>query len=279
MLSYQHGYHAGNFADVHKHIALVLLLRCLQQKPAPLCYVDCHAGRGKYDLRGEQARKTREADAGILRLFSASGAPDAARDYLDLVGSFNRDAALRCYPGSAALAQALLREQDRAILLELHPQEHRALKQTIGKDRRIGVHARDCYEGLPALVPPAIRRGLVLLDPSYEIKSEFEDVVTLLDKALHRWSTAVYLLWYPLLAGARERGLLNALRKRAPPSMLNSEWRIEAKSEGLRGSGLIVINTPWQFESPFGDALAFVQSVLQPPGPGDHRLRWLDPGS
>jgi 23S rRNA (adenine2030-N6)-methyltransferase len=276
MLSYQHGYHAGNIADVHKHIGLVLLLRCLQQKSAPLCYVDCHAGRGTYDLRGEQARKTREADTGILRLVSAGDAPDAVRDYLDLVASFNRENDLRCYPGSAALAQTLLREQDRAILLELHPQEHRALKHSIGRDPRIGVHARDCYEGLPALLPPAIRRGLVLLDPSYEIKSEFEDVVTLLDTALHRWSNAVYLLWYPLLAGARERALLNALRKRTPPRMLNSEWRIEAKSEGLRGSGLVIINTPWQFEAPFRAALAFVQSVLQP-GSGDHSLRWLTP--
>jgi 23S rRNA (adenine2030-N6)-methyltransferase len=134
--------------------------------------VDCHAGRGVYDLRGEQARKTREAESGILRLVSPSAAPDAVRDYLDLVGSFNRNADLHTYPGSAALARAVLREQDRAILLELHPQEHSALKRYIGKDRRIGVHARDCYEGLPALVPPAIKRGLVLIDPSYEVKSE-----------------------------------------------------------------------------------------------------------
>lgn len=277
MLSYQHSYHAGNFADVHKHIGLVLSLRCLQQKVAPLCYVDCHAGRGIYDLRGEQARKSREADAGILRLASATGSPDAVRDYLDLVATFNRDAALHYYSGSAALAQAVLRAQDRAIMLELHPQEYPALKQFIGADIRIGLHARDCYEGLPALLPPAIKRGLVLIDPSYEVKSEFENVVTLLCKALHRWSNAVYLLWYPLLPAGRHAALLHKLGARAPAKMLNSEIRINANAEGLQGSGLIIINTPWQLEAQLDSALEFVVGILQPAGLGSHSLRWLTP--
>jgi len=277
MLSYQHSYHAGNFADVHKHIGLVLLLRCLQQKVAPLCYVDCHAGRGIYDLQGEQARKSREADAGILRLASAEGSTDAVRDYLDLVLTFNRNAALHCYPGSAALAQAVLRPQDRAILLELHPQEYPALRQFIGTDTRLSLHARDCYEGLPALLPPTIKRGLVLIDPSYEVKSEFEDIVSLLGKALGRWPNAVYLLWYPLLAAARHEVLLSKLGDRAPAKMLKSELRINANAKGLRGSGLIIINTPWQFEPKLDSALEFVLGTLQPPGFGSHVLRWLTP--
>lgn len=205
MLSYQHGYHAGNAADVHKHIALVLLLARLQQKAAPLCYVDTHAGRGIYDLTSPEAQKTREAESGILRLARAVAAdsaptsmrastsssdstsssastsssvsdsvpasvPPAVSEYLKLVRSFNVGSTLRHYPGSAALARAGLRDGDRAILLERHPQEVAALKRALARDGRISVHARDCYEGLPALLPPPIRRGLVLVDPSYEIK-------------------------------------------------------------------------------------------------------------
>jgi len=275
VLSYLHSYHAGNFADVHKHLALVLLLRRLQEKDTPLCYVDSHAGRGLYDLAGAEAQKTREADAGILRLCAAPNPPDTVRDYLDLVASFNDGDAVRNYPGSAALAQGMLREQDRAMLLELHPREFPALGRFIGRDRRIAIHARDCYEGLPALVPPAIRRGLVLIDPSYEIKREYNEAGTLLCKTLDRWGNAVYLLWYPLLAAGRHRFLLNELAKCSPPRMLCSELKIDSGTDALLGSGLVIVNTPWQFETRLRDAMAFVRHVLDPSGKAGHTLRWM----
>lgn len=275
MLSYQHSYHAGNFADVHKHLALLLLLRCLQRKESPLCYIDSHAGRGLYDLAGVEARKTCDAETGILRLLGVTDAPEAVRDYLDLVASFNRDASLRFYPGSAALAQAVLREQDRAILLELHRQEYAVLRDLMIGDRRIATHARDCYEGLPALLPPAIRRGVVLIDPSYEVKSEYEDIVKLLDRAIRRWPNGVYALWYPILASSAHERLLDALGERTFPKMLSSEICISGKAEGLEGSGLIIINTPWQFDERLADALEYVIQRLRPAGQISQALRWL----
>ena len=277
MLSYLHSYHAGNFADVHKHIALLVLLRRLQEKDKPICYVDSHAGRGIYDLCGDEARTTGEAGGGILRLQAASDPPGPVRDYLALVASFNEGASASLYPGSAALAQAALREQDRAILMELHPAEQAALRRFCGSDRRIAVHCRDCLEGLPAVLPPVIRRGLVLVDPSYEVKSEYGEVAELLYRALDRWPTGVFLLWYPLLAAGRHRHLLDRLADRAPPRMLQSELLLDAGAAGLQGSGLIVINTPWQADRHLDDAMAFVGRALGTAGKYKLTLAWLTP--
>jgi 23S rRNA (adenine2030-N6)-methyltransferase len=267
MLSYQHAYHAGNPADVHKHLALVLLLRQLQQKESAFCFVDTHAGRGRYDLEGDEARKTGEAVSGIQRLAAAAAAiqadpPSAVSDYLEVVQSGNPGGRLRYYPGSAALAQSLLREQDRAILLELHPQEVAALKASMRGDRRLSVHARSCYEGLPALLPPPIRRGLVLIDPSYEIKTEFTDVVQLLGKALGRWGNAIVMLWYPMLAEARHRQLRRLIEAMQLPKLLFDEFCFAPGGVGLQGSGLAIVNPPWKFATEFSTAMRFVAQAL-----------------
>jgi len=275
VLSYLHSFHAGNFADVHKHIALVILLRRLQEKDSPLCYIDSHAGRGIYDLQGEEARTTGEAEGGIRRLQAASDPPGPVRDYLELVASFNEGASTSVYPGSAALARAALRDRDRAILLELHPGEYPALKRFVGPDRRVAVHARDCYEGLPALVPPPIRRGLVLVDPSYEVKHEYRDVAELVCRVVERWATGIILLWYPLLAAGRHRYLLDRLAERALPRMLQSELQMESGAGRLLGSGLVVVNTPWRVDARLGDAMAFVCRALDPGRFDSHTLRWL----
>lgn len=277
MLSYQHAYHAGNAADCHKHLALVLLLRRLQQKETPLCYVDSHAGRGLYDLESPEARKTGEAAGGILRLAEAEDPPGVVRDYLDLVRAHNGPGELRYYPGSAVLAQQLLRDDDRAILLELHPQELRALKVTIGRDPRVSVHERDCLEGLPALLPPRapIRRGLVLIDPSYEVKDEYETVVSLLGRALERFGTGVFQLWYPLLAEERHLRLLRLLEELAPPKTLISEYRFDDKLIGLQGSGLAIVNAPWQIDESLGRAMQYVAASLDAGPTSRHAQRWL----
>lgn len=277
MLSYQHAYHAGNAADCHKHLALVLLLKRLQQKATPICYVDSHAGRGVYDLASAEAKKTNDAAGGILRLAAADDPPDTVRDYLDLVRSNNAVGELRYYPGSAALAQQLLRDDDRAILLELHPQELRALKTSIGRDRRISVHERDCQEGLSALLPPPapIRRGLVLIDPSYEVRDEYETTVSLVDRVLERFATGVTLLWYPLLAEERHLRLLRLLEDLAPPKTLISEYRFGDKAIGLQGSGLAIVNAPWQVDEALGRAMQYVVAALEDGRKGRHEQRWL----
>jgi 23S rRNA (adenine2030-N6)-methyltransferase len=235
LLSYQHGYHAGNAADVHKHLTLVLLLQKLRAKDAAFCFVDAHAGRGLYDLDSEAARKTGEAAHGILKLVAATDPPASVCDYLDLVAGHNRPGSHRFYPGSALLAQALLREQDRALLLELHPQEVLALKEAMARDRRVSVHKRDCFEGLPALLPPRIRRGLVLLDPSYEIRSEYETVIDLLEQSLSRWSNGIYLLWYPL---PRRRQRLHAARPHAQHPQRRQARRQHRRLPGVHDPAL-----------------------------------------
>jgi 23S rRNA (adenine2030-N6)-methyltransferase len=267
MLSYQHAYHAGNAADVHKHLALVMLLRRLQRKSTPIAVVDSHAGRGVYDLASAEARKTAEAANGILRVATLPDRPAALDDYLALVGRFNPGGGIRHYPGSAALAQALLREQDRAIFLELHPQEVRSLKIAVGRDRRVAIHERDAYEGLPALLPPPVRRGLVVVDPSYEVRTEFDDIGRLLGTALDRWANGIYLVWYPLLPDERHRSLLRRLAALAPPRTLIDEYRFSKAAVGLNGSGLAIVNAPWQFDSEFATA-------MRPLG-GSREQHWL----
>lgn len=269
MLSYQHAYHAGNAADVHKHLALVMLLGRLRQKEKPFCFIDTHAGRGIYDLESAEARKTRDAETGVRRLAAADIASGPIGDYLAIVSACNPDGRMRYYPGSAAIARAMLRANDRAILLELHPQESSALSRFIGADPRIGLHVRDCYEGLPALLPPAIRRGLVLLDPSYEIKAEYENIVGLLGQALRRWATGIFLLWYPLLPEKRDRILLKHLGRLSPPKTLVSEYRFGAGATGLQGSGLVVVNAPWQFDVELVAAMQHLAGAL---GSGTHSV-------
>ncbi|MDH5750451.1 MAG: 23S rRNA (adenine(2030)-N(6))-methyltransferase RlmJ, partial [Rhodospirillales bacterium] len=165
MLSYQHGYHAGGFADVHKHTALVLLLAHLLRKPAPFCVIDSHAGRGLYDLAGNQAGRTGEWQAGIGRLFDSEVTSDGLRRYLDVIADFNKGDGLTTYPGSPAISVRLMRGIDRLVLIEAHSTEHAALNDSFRHDRRVHIHKRDGFEALPALVPPVERRGLVLIDP------------------------------------------------------------------------------------------------------------------
>jgi len=269
MLSYQHAYHAGNAADVHKHLALVMLLRRLKQKEKPFSFIDTHAGRGLYDLESAEAQKTREAETGVLRLTLTDDAPQPVRDYLAILSARNREGPIRFYPGSAAIAHAMLRDDDRAILLELHPQESAALRQFLASDSRFSLHVRDCYEALPALLPPPIRRGLVLIDPSYEMKVEYEDIVRLLGRALRRWANGIYLLWYPLLPEARDRLLLRQIERLAPPKTLISEYSFSASDGGLQGSGLVIVNSPWQFDKELATAM---QHIIDALGFGAHSV-------
>lgn len=285
MLSYQHAFHAGNAADVHKHIALVSLLRRLQRKEAPFCYVDSHAGRGVYDLEGEEARKTGEAGSGIQRLVAQLDCagfgepPVPVRDYVDLVMQINQADSLRFYPGSAAFARALLREQDRAILLELHPQELRQLRRSMRGDRRVAIHARDCYEGLPGLLPPPIRRGLVLIDPSYEVREEYENVIRLLGKSIARWPQGVFAVWYPLLPDRRQQSFLRRLDKLGTPDTLISEFRFRESPVGLIGSGLAIVNAPWQFDDNLASAMRFVARALGAERAGCYEQRGIGQSS
>ncbi len=271
MLSYRHAFHAGNFADVHKHVALVSLLRHLQRKPRGYCYVDTHAGAGRYALRSGEGPGT-EWREGIGRLRSvaagdAGEVPAEVADYLALVAGAGegRD---DVYPGSPWLAAAIARPQDCAILIELHPAESPALKRLFRGDRKVAVHApRDADEAIGALLPPAATpRGLVLMDPSYEQAAEYSLTAARVERVHRRWSTATVAVWYPLLGGPRQgrhRALLEALAKVALGEAFRHELEVHPPGRtGLRGSGLWVLNPPWAFRQCWPEVDAWLQQAL-----------------
>ncbi|MEQ8709428.1 MAG: 23S rRNA (adenine(2030)-N(6))-methyltransferase RlmJ [Rhodospirillales bacterium] len=260
MLSYQHIYHAGCLADVHKHAALAVLLARLTEKPKPLTYMETHAGRGAYDLMAPEALKTGEAKAGILRLLTSGSVP-AAHPYLRAIHATRTRLGDDWYPGSPVIARSLLRHDDALHLMELHPQEHAALKRMMARDGA-QIHKRDGYEGVLAISPPAARRGLVLIDPSYEIKSEYDQVSDFI-LALHRkWAEATILLWYPVLGQGFHRPVVRRLEAAGLPDFWYREisFRTDDSETGMRGSGLLMINTPYGVEP----ALTGAEAILAP---------------
>ncbi|MEO0425093.1 MAG: 23S rRNA (adenine(2030)-N(6))-methyltransferase RlmJ [Pseudomonadota bacterium] len=278
MLSYRHAFHAGNLADVHKHAALVAMLTLLQRKARGYCYVDTHAGAGRYPLEGEGATEWQQ---GIARIQAqAEHAPAALAPYLTCVQATGEGQ----YPGSPWLASHLAREQDSAILFEMHPQDGKALKASFKGDRQVAVHApRDAREGLPALLPPATPRGLVLIDPSYERLDEYAEAVQLLLVARERWATATVAVWYPLLGGPRagrhDALLQGVLSRSVPGPILRSELQVgDPARTGLIGSGLLIANPPWPFAEQWPAVDAWLAQTLGDPVTGGRTEDdWLVP--
>ena len=243
MLSYQHGYHAGNFADVHKHSILTLVLNYLRRKPKPFTVFDVYAGRGLYGLDTTQAQKTGEAEQGILKLADTPW-PALLGDYRQALRAVNAQDSLRYYPGSPMISHSLTREATDLVLCELHPQEFLALQQTFAGKGRMHLHRRDALEAMRALLPPSSRRGLVLIDPSYERAEDYTAVGDAVAGAMHKWPTGVYMLWYPLMADGRHQGLLRRLEQSERP-WLRSELQVRRPGVGMHGSGLLLFNPPY----------------------------------
>ena len=268
MLSYRHAFHAGSFADVLKHAVLVHVLRHAVLKPKPVYYLDTHAGAGSYDLTSAMAAKTGEWRAGIAPVMAATDPPELPRSLLELVAAANPQGELRAYPGSPALARAVLRPQDRIELVELHGTDHGLLEAWSGGGalvRRV--------DGLAALVhrlPPPERRGVVLIDPSYEIKTDYEDVVAALARAHRRFATGAFLLWYPVIDRARTEALLADLRATGIPRQLRLEIcaRPDAAGRGMTGAGMLVVNPPWTLADAAMLGLPWLARVL------DAQNRW-----
>lgn len=242
MLSYLHRYHAGNFADVHKHLLLSRVLCALNRKPAPYCVIDTHAGEGVYDLRTEEAVKGGEAADGVERFLGLGDVPPLARDYRDALG-------VGSYPGSPALARRLMRDTDRLVAVELHPATYETLKAAMRGDARVHLHRRDAMEALVALVPPPEKRGVAVIDPAYEVKDEYRSVPAAVAKAHARWRGGVYFIWYPLLPEMRHEMLLESLEDAGFAEVVVSEWHRRApdSGRGLYGSGVAVVNPPFRF--------------------------------
>lgn len=282
-MNYRHAFHAGNFADVLKHIVLSRIILYLREKPAALRVIDTHAGAGLYDLTGAEASRTGEFHHGIERLINARLPPDV-RDllapYLDAVATHNPPGRLVAYPGSPVLALGLLRLQDRLIACELEPKATAALAQHLRGDRRAKAVAIDGWTALTAYVPPKERRGVVIIDPPYEQPNEFSRLFHGLEAAHRKWPTGSYLLWYPI----KDRSQPDALAKRLTRSGIAKILRIEldlapAQNNphdlGLRGSGLIVVNPPWMLERELTIILPALASVLSADQTNNWRLDWL----
>lgn len=263
-MNYRHRYHAGNAADVFKHFVLCEILAALQEKPTPFCVLDSHAGAGRYCLQAPG-----EFEFGIARARAARATLPTAAHYfagLDAACATQRDCA-GCYPGSPLLVQHFLRPQDRAVFLELHPEEHAALKQAIGADARIAVHRTDAWQGLKAFIPPAENRGLVLIDPPYERRDEFAQIEIALTYALRHWRNGIYMVWYPIKTARAVAPLHRAL------GALCAQHRVEAHAaelltlpldveNRLNGSGLVLINAPWKLPTTLNEALPALARVL-----------------
>ncbi|HNQ04345.1 MAG TPA: 23S rRNA (adenine(2030)-N(6))-methyltransferase RlmJ [Thiobacillaceae bacterium] len=265
MLSYRHAFHAGNHADVLKHCVLICLLRHLARKDKPFWVIDTHAGAGAYALDAGFASQNMEWAAGIGRLWGRTDLPMELADYVQQVRAINPDGHLRHYPGSPYLAWRLLRPQDRLRLFELHPTDAELLAQNLREAGRQALLSRDDgFAGLKALLPPAPRRGVVLLDPPYEDKRDYIRAAETLKDSLKRFATGVYALWYPLLARTEAQRLSERLRA-LPASWLEVTLHVDRPPRdgfGMYGSGLFIINPPWSVQDSLHACLPVLQAAL-----------------
>ena len=276
-MNYRHAYHAGNFADVHKHAILTLLLAHLRRKETPFHVLDTHAGIGRYDLFGEQAGKTGEYQDGIRKLMTPPLDHPLLTPYLDLVRAENSDDAVHFYPGSPCLIRASLRDGDRMTLVELHPEDAETLRGLFRRDGSVTIREEDAYQALKACLPPKERRGLVLIDPPYEVTDEFQRLIKGLNDALKRWPTGIYALWYPIKSEAECKRFTDELINFGKPCLTSELMRYETDDETrLNGSGLALINPPWQLDEQLEVLLPLLHKRLG--CRGKTHLRWLNRG-
>jgi len=276
-MNYEHAYHAGNFSDVIKHVLLSTLVQFFTKKETAFCYIDTHAGAGIYDLEAVQAKKTEEYILGIEKIIQQPDPPPLVKRYLDCVHAINNHllkthyASLRYYPGSPMLVKQLLRPHDRIIACELQTKTYQALKSNFAGDKQVAVHHSDGFLGLKAFLPPQEKRGLILIDPPYENPNEYDRILKTLPAALKRFPTGTYAIWYPIKAKSQSDHFLNTARRTLPGTLLSIELTIYPDlSQHLNGSGLLVINPPWQFDDAMKPLLPWLWNALTINGQGHH---------
>jgi 23S rRNA (adenine2030-N6)-methyltransferase len=286
-MNYRHAFHAGGFADVIKHIVLVRILSYLQDKQAPFRVIDTHAGAGTYDLTGDEARRGGEWLTGIARLmqarFSEKTLPLVA-PYLDIVRAFNPKADLKAYPGSPLIARALLRPQDRLTACEVEPKARKRLIDALRRDTQARVVDLDGWMALPAFVPPKERRGLVLIDPPFEQKDEFERMAGGFAQAFAKWPTGIYLLWYPVKSRRATDSLARHVAEiigsgASPGKCLRLEFSVapQTAEAGLISAGLLIVNPPWKLAGELRTILPELEKPLGQGGAGRFRLETPKP--
>jgi len=280
MLSYRHAFHAGNHADVLKHIVLIQILRYLNQKATPYLYIDTHAGAGTYALDAGYASKSAEFETGLSRLWHRQDLPPAVADYVQLIQTQNPSGKMRYYPGSPSCAEKIMRPDDLLRLFELHPSDYKLLndnfhrqeahaaaqgKSPAGRGKRVIIHRSDGFASLKALLPPPSRRGLVLIDPPYEDKKDYQHVKNALGEALARFATGTYAVWYPVLNRMESRQLPDKLKRLPAQQWLNVTLSISGPVPdgfGLRSSGMFICNPPWTLAATLRATLPYLVRVL-----------------
>ncbi|GGJ01742.1 23S rRNA (adenine(2030)-N(6))-methyltransferase RlmJ [Halopseudomonas pertucinogena] len=279
-MNYRHSFHAGNHADVLKHAVVLRMIRLMQRKDAPLCYLDSHAGTGLYDLTGTDAGRTGEYLDGIGRLWERDDLPELLADYRDAISLYNPDGELGLYPGSPQLAAAALRAHDRLILSELHPEDAATLREHFAADDRVAVHQRDGYELPRAFLPVAEKRALWLLDPPFEKGDDLERCVAQVQAAVQRMRQTIIALWYPIKDERQLREFYRRMGDAGLPKVLRVELGVRPMDTnlGLNGSGLMLVNPPWPLWEQLEETLPWLAARLAQSGQGSWRMDWLAGG-
>tara|TARA_R110002167_G_scaffold1767_5_gene8590 strand:+ start:9518 stop:10369 length:852 start_codon:yes stop_codon:yes gene_type:complete len=268
LLSYRHAFHAGNFADVLKHSVLSLVLDYMTRKEKGFCYIDSHSGAGMYQLTDEYAQKTSEYEDGIAKIINDDNAPESLEPYLSLIRSLNLNSTLsndlEIYPGSPGIAKAFVRRQDSSHLFELHPTDIQHLEDFCLRWRKVFVKQTDGYQGILGLLPPPSRRGVVLIDPPYELKEDYQKAVNTIIKAYTKFSTGTYILWYPVVKREQVNAMENAFSKSSVKNVLQVEFCLENDNDeyGMTGTGLFIVNPPWQLAAQMTEVLPYLKEKM-----------------
>ena len=283
-MNYRHAFHAGNFADVLKHAALARVLVYLTRKESPFRFIDTHAGAGRYDLMSDEARRSPEWRDGIARVLTASPPAPVAEllsPYLQAVGPYGAEGRPLSYPGSPAIAQTLMRPQDRIALSEANPDEREALIAALKRDARLSIVGTDGYLALNAYLPPKERRGIVLIDPQFEAPGEAAAVVGALERALRKWPTGVYIAWRPIREAQADAHFLNSVDALAMPNILRLELDVGPGPAGAHGQaplarvGLLIVNPPHTLIDEARTLMPWLAQTLGRNGAGNHLCAWL----
>ena len=268
MLSYRHAFHAGNFADVLKHSVLTLVLDYMARKEKGYTYIDSHSGAGMYSIKDEYAQKTGEYKDGIAKILNGRNDekfPEPLIPYIELIEQLNlENSELEVYPGSPGVAKQLIRRQDSAHLFELHPTDIQHLTDFCQRWRKSHVKQSDGYQGVLGLIPPPSRRGVVLIDPPYELKEDYLKAVKTIIKAYKKFNSGTYILWYPVVTRERINAMEQDFSRSDVKNLLKVEFCLQADSDeyGMTGTGLFIVNPPWQLKSQLAEILPFMKDKL-----------------
>lgn len=264
MLSYRHAFHAGNFADVLKHSVLTLVLDYMTRKEKGFHYIDSHSGAGMYQLTDEFSQKTGEYKNGIEKIINDESAPESLETYLSLINSLNINDDLTVYPGSPGIAKAFMRRQDSTHLFELHPTDIQHLEDFCYRSKKVFIKQSDGYQGVLGLLPPPSRRGVVLIDPPYELKEDYYKAVQTIIKAYSKFATGTYILWYPVVKRSYIDQMEKDFTRSAVKNVLQVEFCMEADTEayGMTGTGLFIVNPPWQLASQLEQIIPYLKNKL-----------------